>query len=208
MAILRQSGDTESLIRRCNQGDRQAWDEFYASYAGMINAAVGKFTWIGADEREDVVQDVFLKLIDALKTYDPSMPLAAYILEIARRVRISGLRQATALKRGGKNPGTVSLNTHDSGDPDQGVSVPSKLDDPETLLSKARETQKLRFALSRISSACRALLELRYDRNLSYSEIAEQMGAREGTLRVRVQRCLSDLAKRFSDNAPEEAVES
>ena len=39
------------------------------------------------------------------ESYEPSKSVEAYILEIARRVRISSYRKEAALKRGGGNPG-------------------------------------------------------------------------------------------------------
>lgn len=193
------------MIKRCNQGDPSAWEEFYARYLGMISCAVRRHCKPGADELDDVVQEVFISLFKALKDYDPARSLEAYILEITRRVRISRFRRASALKRGGANPISVPISAHDAGQENGYVSLASPTENQETSLIRARERSKLRRALMELSDSCRELLGLRYEQELSYKELASKLQAKEGTLRVRVQRCLSSLAKIYTGSLAHEA---
>ncbi len=195
--------DVEGLVRRINQGDRLAWNEFYARYFRMILCAVKKYVRPGSDEEADLVQEVFISLLSALKAYDPSRPLEAYILEIARRVRITRHRKEAAVKRGGGNPTPLPLNTHDWSQDQDCLTVASDLDDPEVSFIKAQERHLLRKASDLLSAGCRELLELRYDEGLPYQEIARQLEVKEGTLRVRLQRCLSSLGRIYSGLARE-----
>jgi len=200
------AGAARSLIERCNRGDSRAWEEFYGRYHAMIERAVTRYSGRGPGDREDMVQDVFLQLFHALRSYDASKPLEAYILEIARRVGISRLRKDSALKRGGMNPGPVSLNTDRGSEGDEGpIDVPSRERNQEDSLINAQETTRLKSALARLSESCRKLLFLRYDRSLSYKEIAVQLAVNEGALRVRVQRCLSALAATYAEGATQGA---
>ncbi len=201
---MERSAELESLIDRCNRGDTRAWEEFYGRFHGLITSMVKKYGMPGTDEVEDMTQEVFINLFSALKSYDPSRSIEAYILTIARRVRISRLRNLTARKRGGGNPGNAVLNALDGGDEETGMSVASSSDDQETSLIKAQETRLLRRALDNISEACRHILAMRYERGLSYKEIAETLVVREGTLRVRVQRCLSSLSAAYLAMVSEE----
>lgn len=197
------SNDPHLLVKRCNEGDKQAWNEFYTRYYGMIHCAVRRHSRPGSDNVEDVIQEVFINLFRALKDYDPMRPLEAYILQIARRVRISGDRKTYALKRGGGNPGSVRLDAHDRTEGRESVQVASSEDDQETSLMKAQESGLLRRALRLLSKDCRQLLGLRYDEGLAYAEIAAKINVKEGTLRVRVQRCLSALEKEYAQTARE-----
>jgi len=150
---------------------------------------------------EDVVQEVFISLIKALRTYDPMRPLEVYILEIARRVKISCLRSASTAKRGGPNPGSRRVGLHDRPmDEDAGGAVQLAAQQPgqEQRLMEAQEAGFLRRALQSLSENCRKLLAYRYDQGLSYKEIAGTLGEKEGTLRVRLQRCLAALAQHYS----------
>ena len=80
--------------------------------------------------------------------------------------------------------------------------VASPMDDPESSLSRAQQAQLLRKALAGLSDGCRELLGRRYDEELSYQEIARQLGVKEGTLRVRLQRCLASLPRIYSGLDP------
>lgn len=196
--------DPRELINRCNRGDRQAWDEFYSRYFTMISRVARKYCSGGPAEAEEIVQEIFINLFKALRQFDPTKSVEAYILEIARRVTISRYRKSTALKRGGENSTHVPLNAHDSDREAGFISVRSTDDDQETSLIKAEREHLLRKALRGVSESCRKLLGLRYDRGLSYKEIASIMGVKEGALRVRVQRCLSTLGDVYSGLAPQE----
>ncbi|MBI4964953.1 MAG: sigma-70 family RNA polymerase sigma factor [Desulfomonile tiedjei] len=190
--------DIRSLVARCNQGERQAWEEFYARYFGMVSAAVKRMSRSKPNETEDTVQDVFLHLFKALGKYDPSRSLEAYILEIARRVGITRYRHASAAKRGGTNPHHRQVDAHDSADRGQCVSVADDGQDQEALYIRAEETHLLRLALNLIGESCRELLGLRYDHGLSYKEIAMILNDKEASLRVRLQRCLASLGRNYS----------
>ena len=198
MAAPNQGDDIRSLVSRCNRGEKQAWEEFYAMYFNMVSAAVKRMSRSEPDETEDTVQEVFIHLFKALKHYDPARSLEAYILEIARRVRISRYRYGSAARRGGDNPHPRKVNAHDSADGEQYVSIRSSSPNQEMQMIQAEETRLLRQALGLISEGCRELLRLRYNQELSYKEVGEILNEKEGSLRVRVQRCLTALGRSYS----------
>ena len=199
------SEEMESLIQRCNQGDKRAWEEFYGRFHGLVLSVVKKYGNAGSDDLEDMTQEVFIHLFKALQTYDMSRPIEAYVLTIARRVRISRLRKTSALKRGGGNPGSAMVDALDGDEEGNSVSVASPADDQETLLIKAQERRLVQRALNALSDACRNILAMRYEQGLSYKHIAAHLAVKEGTLRVRVQRCLSSLSGIYSTILSEEA---
>lgn len=186
------------LVARCNRGERRAWEELYSRYHGLVARVVSQYDPSGHGDHEDAVQEVFFNLFKALQRYDPNRPLEAYIVEIARRVRVSTYRRFTASKRRGGTGSTISLDVHNFAEGGY-VSVVGRDKDQESLLGDLQEARLLRKALGAISEACRELLALRYDRGLPYKEMAEILGEREGTLRVKVQRCLASLGRSFRD---------
>jgi RNA polymerase sigma-70 factor, ECF subfamily len=199
LSDTRWSDDLGSLIQRCNCGDRSAWEEFYARCLPQVRCAVAKVFRSRSEEIEDVVQDVFIHLFRALHQYEASRSIEAYILEIARRVGISRFRHNSALKRGGLNPGRVSIDGNDSESDAGWVFLTAQAETQEDALIRAQETSYLRRALGRLSESCRKLLALRYDGGLSYGDIAVELNVKEGTLRVRVQRCLSSLSAAYAE---------
>ncbi len=187
--------DDVALIARCNKGDRYAWEEFYRKYLPLIRCAVKRFAQ--SDDMEDLTQEVFIQLFKALKQYDATRHLEAYIMEIARRVAIGHYRRTSASKRGGRNPFSRVNALDDSHEPGY-VSIPAPGEDQEANLITAQEKGLLRAALQTLSEACRNLLGFRYDQGLSYKEIGEVLKVKEATLRVQVARCLSDLARGYA----------
>lgn len=194
--ILGRNTPIAVLVDRCNLGDRHAWEEFYSRYLSLVKCAVSRLCGNRrSEDLEDLVQEVFLHLFKALKQYDSSRSLEAYILEIARRVTISRYRTLSAAKRGGSNPGHVHI---DGGD-HSFIQLSSPDGDQESLLIRAQETSLLREALKSLSENCRKLISFRYVRGLSYKEIAVIMEMKEATLRVKISRCLSLLARFYGD---------
>jgi RNA polymerase sigma-70 factor, ECF subfamily len=164
-----------------------------------VRCAVARLFRSRPEEIEDVVQDVFVHLFRALQQYDSSRSMEAYILEIARRVGISRFRHNSAIKRGGLNPGRVSIDAHESENEAGWVFLAAQAETQEEALIRAQDKNLLRRALRRLSESCRKLLALRYDGGLSYGDIAVELNVKEGTLRVRVQRCLSSLAVAYAE---------
>lgn len=186
------------LVEKCNNGDHEAWKEFYGRYRGVVHAAVSRSVPWSSEDTEDLVQEAFVRIFEALHEYDTARPLEAYVYEIAKRAAISHLRRATADKRGGGNPGPASLNVHDSGSDPDTISVPDPREDQESALMKAQQAHMIELAMSRLNENCRRLIRFRYDLGLGYREISEQLNITESTLRVQVSRCLQALARHYA----------
>jgi RNA polymerase sigma-70 factor (ECF subfamily) len=165
----------------------------------MVRCAVARSFRSRPEEIEDGVQETFIRLFRALHQYDPSRPIETYILEIARRVAISRFRNVSAVKRGGLNPGHAIVDPQDAGGEAGYVCLTSRGESQEEALMREQDARLLRKALEKLSEFCKTLLAMRYDAELTYKDIAAQLDMREGTLRVKVQRCLSALAARYRE---------
>ncbi len=193
------------LIERCVAGDHDAWEDFYGTYRDLIARTVRRVYGGGHEDPEDIIQEVFIQLFKSLKTYDPSRPLEVFIVEIARRVRIGRYRRASAVKRGGGNPGPSAVDPSDcaeGSDSDWAGHAPSS---QEEELARFQERRLLHRAVRALTEPCRQLLGMRYEEGLSYREIAERLKVREGTLRVRAQRCLASLSRAYEASVRREA---
>lgn len=176
--------DLACLVERCNSGDQEAWQEFYARYRGMVLKAVKRVCPSGFLEIEDIVQEVFYNLFVALRSYDPTLPMVPYVWAIAKRVAISYLRK--------HYPGQQKPLWHDGGRVGA-VRCP----DPEELMIKSEEQVLLRRALDALPAEGRKLLALRFNDGLSYAEISARLGVKEVTLRTQVSRYLSSLGRNY-----------
>jgi RNA polymerase sigma factor (sigma-70 family) len=177
------------LVRECLSGSEQAWTDFYCRYQILVRNVVKRQKGIASWDMEDITQNVFVSLMSALKTYDPTFSLPNFICMVAERVCIDEYRRWTAGKRDGH---TDPIDHHDSGQNGTRV-VASNVDDQEDQLVQAELVSLLRHAFRGLAARCRELLRLRYYEELAYKEIAEILDGNENTLMVQARRCVDDL---------------
>ena len=83
-----------ALIKKCQRGDRQAFEELIRRYYRYVSGFLLRTT---ADETlaEDLTQDTFLKMIRNIETYDPggSAGFGTWLITIARNCYIDHLRR-------------------------------------------------------------------------------------------------------------------
>ncbi len=204
---MNQLDAVKDLVTRCNLGERSAWEELYAGYSPKVRLAVKRFCKLENDNEDDLVQEVFIKLMEALKRFNSALPLDVYIVAIARRTAISDLRKSSAIKRGG---GMLRRNNRSGSGFDHefeaAISGSSDSLNQEDLLIRREQAERLRKALAKLSEMCRLLLQMRYEEGVDYATIATEMDCKEGTLRVRVQRCLISLSTIFEQTVNQKDI--
>ena len=177
----------DDILTECLQGRHGAWDEFVDRYGPVIFAAVG---WIlrkhtssvSQQTAEDIVQDVFLKLIDRdlrlLRTHDPSRAsLRTWLTIIARSTTIDFLRR--------KRLGTIPLDQA----PPLSLSVQPR---PETNAA----TENMPAGL--LTPRQRLVLHLLFDREISPQDVAKLLGVSPQTVRSSKHKAINKLRNHFA----------
>src|SRR5262249_26468308 len=126
---------------------------------------------------EDLVQDVFLRILRYRQTYRPGTPFRAWVYQIARNARIDHARKA--------RPEAPML------------AEPAA---PETGRDAAQQKQEaalLQRAMMQLPEDKREILVLSRFQELKYEEIARMLGCEVGTVKVRVHRALQQLRENF-----------
>lgn len=177
------------LVRQCLEQSKAAWDEFYGRYLPLVRKVIHSHLRCSEADMQDVVQNVFLALFSALRTYDHRFPLSRFVWVVGERVCIDEYRKRVASKRDGE---PVPVNHHDHGD-DAATVLQSNLDPQEDQVARAELVRLLRLAFRRLGDRCRELLRLRYIEELSFKEIVPLLGSQEKTLAVQTGRCLDEL---------------
>ena len=133
------------------------------------------------DISEDLVQDVFLRMLKYRHTYRDTASFPVWMFTIARNVRADYFR----------SHGTVHepIENHE----DSLYCDPAEEDDPE----REAETSLVRKALSRLPEGTRDLLVLSKFKNMRYREIGTVMNCSEGAVKVRVFRAMQELKTMF-----------
>jgi RNA polymerase sigma factor (sigma-70 family) len=181
------------LVEQCLNGSKNAWDEFYDRFLLLVRKVIHTHMRCGESDMQDMVQNVFVALFGALKSYDPHYPLSRFIWTIGERVCIDEFRKSTASKRDGE---TVHVN-HDGHQDGTAPVLVSNFCSQEEQVSECERCQLLKRAFQRLGDLCRELLRLRFLEELSFKEIVALLGGKEKTLAVQAGRCLDELKMHY-----------
>jgi RNA polymerase sigma factor (sigma-70 family) len=126
---------------------------------------------------EDLVQEVFLRILKYRHSYIPETPFRAWIYQIARNARLDHFRK--------RKPET-------NWEPEMSPVVA-----PVDTAQQSQEAVLLHSALMQISEDKREVLVLSRFQDLKYEEIAQLLGCEVGTVKTRVHRALQELRQVF-----------
>jgi RNA polymerase sigma-70 factor (ECF subfamily) len=79
------------LMARWQNGETAAFDEIYASTAGALAGYLGR--WFGAAAAADLVQETYLRVVEARSTFRAEMPFRPWLFAIARHVALDAYRR-------------------------------------------------------------------------------------------------------------------
>jgi RNA polymerase sigma factor (sigma-70 family) len=184
-----QEQDDAELVRRCRQGDNQAWAALVRRYQRLVYTIVSR---IGLDEHggADVFQTVFARLFEHLPRIEDPSRLQAWIVTTAKREALLQRQRARRM---------VSLTPTDEGDevgPAYDVEDEAPL--PEQALSDLQQLEQLRRAFGRLEARCQGLLTLLFedaDSKPEYARIALQLQMPVGGIGPTRARCLAKLRR-------------
>jgi RNA polymerase sigma-70 factor (ECF subfamily) len=130
---------------------------------------------------EDLVQDVFFRILRYRTSYDPEKPFTAWMYQIARR---ASLDRVTA--RRGEVVGIEEFT-------DRRNEPVSAAPGPEERASRGQNLALLRKAFDQLPPDKREILLLSRFEEMKYEEIASVLGCELGTVKVRVYRAVRAL---------------
>jgi RNA polymerase sigma-70 factor (ECF subfamily) len=146
-------------VGRAKAGDIDALHYLYVRYAdsvqGYVRSIVGDH-----HEAEDVTQNVFAKLMTAIRKYEQrNVPFSAWILRVARNAALDHLRARRLIP-------CEEVRTSEEGHEEAGYD----------------RIQSLRQALEQLPNEQREVLVLRHIAGLSPGEIATRLDKSEGSI--------------------------
>lgn len=145
------------------------------------------------DLSEDLVQEVFLRILKYRHTFRPDSQFSAWMYHVARNAQIDHFRKH-------KHADDV----HES-EEDVFPEIASLRLTPEEQLAKRQEARLVRKALSQLPMERREVLILSRYQGLKYEEIATILGCEVGTVKGRVFRAIRELADVFNGIKGEKA---
>jgi RNA polymerase sigma-70 factor (ECF subfamily) len=163
-----------AALARCAAGDRSALRVIYDIEAGRM-VGVARRMLRRQDLAEEAVQDAFMRVWRAARTFDPGKGGArTWLYAILRNCAISILRDEGRF----------------TSDEDASEAAAPMTDNA---LARLPESSALRRCLERLDSERRAVVVLAYVHGLSHGELAGKLGVPLGTVKSWVRRSLISL---------------
>ena len=167
--------DLERIIRRAQDGDREAVAWLYEQYARIIYRYIAYR--VSESEAEDLVAEVFVKMLEALPRYrHTGAPFESWLYRIAAaRVADHYRHQRVTYEIELSD----TLSAHD--------------DLPEESLLRSQEIDTLREALRQLNDEQQTVLILRFVEHKSHEQVAEIIGKGVNNVKSIQHRALTRL---------------
>ena len=178
-------------LQRAKEGDKKAFEEIYQLYHRRIyNAVYGMLS--DPDDAQDVTQDVFMRLHDALPTLRADEAFSTYLYRIAlnlcrdrarrkKRVRFQSMDTPRADSEGDVEPMEF---------PDAG-----KL--PEETLANDELQTRVRQAVQTLSTDHKAVIVMHHFQGMEVNDIANILKVPTGTVKSRLARGRDQLHRKL-----------
>jgi RNA polymerase sigma-70 factor (ECF subfamily) len=175
----------DALIQRCLAGDQDAWGQIVRQHWRKVFNIAYKFTG-KHDEAEDLTQDVFLKIFKSLDTFDRRANFQTWLVSVSRNLCIDHYRSVR------KERETIDRDV-DAGELSPAATTVS----PVAALEQRDRVELLKKALDHLPPTLRSAVLLRDIQELSYQEIADRLNLPEGTVKSRINRGRTELARQI-----------
>lgn len=168
--------DLRQLIARAQLGEKGAFSELYAEFAGRIL----RFLYAKLRDQEtaqDLTQEVFIRVLNSISRFEyrDDNSFVGWLYRIAQNVMIGHVRRGTLAQ----TPLDESL----------GVVDPHGQDDVFAVFDRLSLAQAMR----QLTVDQQQVLHLRFFADMSNAEIARQLGKTEGSVKALQHRALQAL---------------
>jgi RNA polymerase sigma-70 factor (ECF subfamily) len=191
-ASLAEQKALAELASRCLAGDAAAWEQLARTQHRRIYGICYRFTGSQSDA-EDMTQEAFLKVYRNLASFDPAKGgFTTWLTTLTRNLLVDNYRRSRMERA------SDSLDETYAGE-DDGPSKAERLADSrpsqEHHVSGLELRAQIQEALQQVSPELREAVILRDLEDMDYKEIAEVLGVPQGTVKSRISRGRSELAR-------------
>jgi len=180
------------VLEAARAGDERAFAEVVSACGGLVLNLAWRMVR-DRQEAEDLAQEVFLHLYRVFDRYDPARPFLPWLRRVATNLMLN--KTAGKARRMRQRTGSLERWHEEGGD------LPPDPDAREAPAVAARREQadRVRRAILDLPDKYRAILSLRYYRGMAYEALASSLDLPIGTVKNRLFRARSALAKNLDD---------
>ena len=172
--------DEKTIIEQVLAGDNNAFGALVETYQDRVYNLALRMCG-NADDAFDLSQEAFFRAWRGLPGFQQEAAFSTWLFRLTANVCLDWLRAK-------KRRPTVSLTTADNDGEELQIELadPGKL--PEEILEDAEDRAALAKAMNELPVEYRQILTMRAINDMSYTEIAETLQIREGTVKSRLSR--------------------
>ncbi|NBN98807.1 MAG: RNA polymerase sigma factor [Flavobacteriia bacterium] len=164
-----------------SHGEKPAFDELYHRYADKLYGYILKMLWYNEVRAQDLLQDLFTKIIRQPQLFDTSKNFKTWIYTIASNLCKNEFKR-----------NEVRKNTHNGLDHRYNIASEDNLDNT---INDLEFMEALQRELTKLDEKHREVFVLKHIDGLSIKEIAEIMSINEGTVKSRLFYAIKKLAE-------------
>jgi RNA polymerase sigma-70 factor (ECF subfamily) len=184
----------QEVIEHARAGRESAFRELIGRYERPVFSLIYRLVR-DREKAEDLSQDTFIKVLNALDRYDPSYKFSSWIFKIAHNTALDQLRR--------RQPETLSLDgsphARTAAEIEATTLTPaSSIESPEEFTSSREVGEEIDRAVDTLRAEYRTAIVLCHVEGRPYEEIAEIMGVPLGTVKTFIHRGRNELKKQLA----------
>lgn len=173
--------DEKSLVNEVLSGNKRAFVNLIRNYEGLVLHIVTPLIGV-TEDREDICQEVFLKVYQNLKSFQFKSALGTWIGRIAYNSSINFLQKKRSILFSDLTPME-----------DEGNFIDENSENPEEIIIKKDDAARLQQAIDHLPEIQKAVLLLFYQDELSLEEIGQIMEMPINTVKSHLFRARNSL---------------
>lgn len=189
---MSQEPQVDDLIERARRLETEAFDELVERFSLRVYGFLYRLTG-SRSAAEDLVQEVFVRVVRSIGTYDHTGRFESWLFRIAGNLARDHVRRVS------RAPVLVPLDRVTDGPataPSGGARLPFSAEPaPDAALRLEEQRDLLQNCLLRLPDAEREVVLLRHYAGMTFVEIATLMDSPLGTALARAHRALEKLRK-------------
>lgn len=179
----------EKLMARFQKGEIRAFEALLTRHRRGVFNFVLRFVG-NRDLAEDLVQDIFLRLVAAAQSFERRSKFTTWLYTIARNLCIDHHR-----KKQHRREASLDQPLNPGGESEATLMdrLPSNTPAPDRQANNHRIRDQIRDALEKLSDEQREVFLMREEAGLPFDEIARIVGAPVNTVKSRMRYALQNL---------------